>query len=315
MTSTTPKGKSGWPIRLIAVILLATTSDALLSYQVSQWAYGWLPVPASTAAPYVDDLFSLEVGIGAFIFFGCTGFILWSVLFNRAEKYDESDGLPIEGNNKLEVTWTVIPFIIVMILAYQAIHVSETLSALGPKVKYDVEGGLSPDTAIVTGVRDDIGPIDVIARQWSWEFIYPNGVHSSELHLPLDQRANFRMSSEDVIHGFFVPAFRLKQDIVPGSVISYSITPTREGRYRLRDSQFSGAYFSQNQTDVVVESEDMFNAWLKQSAANPLVPGLSPGTALYNERLAKGNKGWATVPPAPPPMVNDPGNPDAPHDA
>jgi cytochrome c oxidase subunit 2 len=118
-----------------------------------------------------------------------------------------------------------------------------------------------------------------------------------------------------VIHGFFVPAFRLKQDIVPGSVISYSITPTRAGRYRLRDSQFSGAYFSQNQTDVVVESEDVFNAWLKRTASNPLVPGLSPGTALYSERLAKGNKGWATVPPAPAPMVNDPGNPDAPHDA
>jgi cytochrome c oxidase subunit II len=155
----------------------------------------------------------------------------------------------------------------------------------------------------------------VIARQWNWEFVYPNGVRSSELHLPIDQRANFQLSSEDVIHGFYVPAFRLKQDIIPGSVISYSITPTREGRYRLRDSHFSGAYFSQNQTAVVVQSSDAFDSWLDQAARQPLVPGLSQATALYADRLAKGDKGWATVKPAPPPMVNDPGTPDAPHDA
>ena len=315
MTTSTPKGRGGLPVRLVAVILICTLIDALLSYQVSRWAYGWLPVPASTAAPYVDGLFSLEVGIGSFIFIGCVGFILWSVIVNRAEKYDESDGLPIEGNTRLEITWTVIPFVIVMALAFYSIDVNEKLAALGPKVKYDVEGGLGPETSLVVDPHKDYGPIQVIARQWSWEFIYPNGVRSSELHLPINQRANFDLSSLDVIHGFFIPAFRLKQDIVPGSVISYSITPTREGRYRLRDSQFSGAYFSHNQTDVIVDSEDDFESWLSTSSAQPLVAGLSPGTELYAQRLAQGDRGWATVPPAPPPMVNDPGNPNAPHDA
>ena len=89
---------------------------------------------------------------------------------------------------------------------------------------------------------------DVIARQWSWEFIYPNGVRSSELHLPIDQRVNFQLQSQKTfIHSFYVPAFRLKQDIIPGSIISYSLTPTRKGRFRLRDAMFSGAYFSVNQ--------------------------------------------------------------------
>ena len=315
MTSTTPKPPGGLPIRLLLVVLVATLLDALASVLIARASLGWLPVPASTAAPYVDGLFQVEVGIGALIFLGCVGFILWSVIFNRAEKYDETDGLQIEGNTKLEIIWTVIPFVIVMVLAYQAIHVSETLSALGPKAKYDVEGVLSPETKERVDIIQAYGPIQVIARQWNWEFVYPNGVRSSELHLPIDQRANFQLSSEDVIHGFYVPAFRLKQDIIPGSVISYSITPTREGRYRLRDSHFSGAYFSQNQADVVVQSPEAFNTWLDQAARHPLVPGFSPATALYADRLARGDKGWATVKPAPPPMVNDPGTPDAPHDA
>ena len=272
-------------------------------------------MPASTAAPYVDDLFSLEVGIGAFIFIGSVGFILWSVIFSRAEKYDESDGLPIEGNTKLEIAWTVIPFVIVMALAFYSIQVNEKLASLGPKQKYDVAVNQAPDAVATVDARRDIGPIDVIARQWSWEFVYPNGVRSSELHLPVNQRANFQLSSEDVLHGFYIPAFRLKQDIIPGSVISYSITPTREGRYRLRDSMFSGAYFSHNQTDVIVESEQAYDTWLKATAKRPLVQGLSPGTPLYAKRLKDGDRGWATVPPATPPMVNDPGNPDEPHDA
>ena len=71
---------------------------------------------------------------------------------------------------------------------------------------------------------------------------------------------------------------------------------------------FSGAYFSQNQTDVIVESEDSYSQWLTATAKQPLQPGLSPGNALYAKRLANGNKGWATVPPAPPPLVNDPGD-------
>ena len=95
MTSTRQRPKKGPPLRLLAVILVSVAVDAAVSFQVSRWAYGWLPVPASTAAPYVDDLFSLEVGIGAFVFIGCVGFIIWSLLFSRAEKYDESDGLPL----------------------------------------------------------------------------------------------------------------------------------------------------------------------------------------------------------------------------
>ena len=315
MTSARRSPRKGPPLRLLAVVLVCTLIDLAASYQISRWAYGWLPVPASTAAPYVDDLFSLEVGIGAFIFIGCVGFIIWSILFSRAEKYDESDGLPIEGNTKLEIIWTVIPFVIVMALASYSIHVNETLATLGPKQKYDVAVNQAPEAVATPDATREVGPVEVISRQWSWEFIYPNGVRSSELHLPVNLRANFLLSSNDVIHSFYIPAFRLKQDIIPGSVISYSLTPTKEGRFRLRDAMFSGAYFSQNQTNVIVESEENYDAWLTSTAKLPMVQGLSPGTPLYEKRLREGNRGWATVAPAAPPMVNDPGNPEAPHDS
>ena len=311
MTTTTPR--KGPNIGAIVIITIAVGLNLVIAKMMATWSYSWFPPQASSAAPYVDDLFALETGIGSFIFFGCTGFMGWVLLFNRAGKYDESDGAPIEGNTKLEITWTIIPLVTVFLIATYSMNVNMKLQTLGPKHKYAI--GTDPTTLIANDPKADIGPIDVIARQWSWEFVYPNGVRSSELHLPVDQRVNFRLISEDVLHSFFVPAFRLKQDIIPGSIISYSLTPTKEGRFRLRDAMFSGAYFSQNQTNVVVESEATYTHWLQKTANQPLQPGLDPGRSLYDRRLARGDKGWATVPPAPPPMVNDPGDPSIPHDA
>ncbi len=311
MTTTTPK--KGPNIRAIVIITVAIAINLVIAKLMATWSLSWFPPQASSAAPYVDNLFALETGIGSFIFFGCTGFIGWVLLFNRAGKYDESDGAPIEGNTKLEITWTIIPLVTVFLIATYSMNVNMKLQTLGPKHKYAV--GTDPTVLMEADPIADVGPIDVIARQWSWEFVYPDGVRSSELHLPIDQRVNFRMISEDVLHSFFVPAFRLKQDIIPGSIISYSLTPTKEGRFRLRDAMFSGAYFSQNQTDVIVETKEAYAEWLKETARQPLQEGLDPSRTLYDRRIARGDKGWATVPPAPAPMVNDPGDSSIPHDA
>lgn len=310
---TTSTDRKGPNIKAIVIISIGVALNTALAAQMAQWSYSWFPPQASSAAPYVDDLFALETAIGSFLWFGLTAVIAWTLLFNRAAKYDESYGEPIEGNNRLEITWTIIPTVIVFAIAIYSMQVNDKLDALGPKHKYAI--GSDPIAVAEVDPRATVGPIDVISRQWSWEFVYPDGTRSSELHLPVDQRVNFRLISEDVNHSFYVPAFRLKQDIIPGSVISYSLTPTKQGRFRLRDAMFSGTYFSQNQTDVIVESEDSYSQWLAATAKQPLQPGLSPGNELYAKRLANGNKGWATVPPAPPPMVNDPGDASIPHDA
>ena len=113
----------------------------------------------------------------------------------------------------------------------------------------------------------------------------------------------------------YVPAFRLKQDVIPGSVISYRLTPTREGRYRLRDAMFSGAYFASNQTNVVVEDQKAFEGWLAEAARQPLHPSWNAAVELHGKRLERGDQGWATVPPAPPPLVNVGLDPNAPHES
>lgn len=287
----------------------------LLSHWMGLQALHWLPVPASNAAPLVDGLFSLETAIGTFVLGAVLSVLVWVLLFNRAEKYDESDAVPIEGNTRLEVIWTAIPLVLVMAIAVDAIRVNHHLGVLGPMEHIHAHSPIE----LAGGHASDRRPteqIEVIARQWSWEFRYcDRNVSSTELHLPVDQPVSFRLSSDDVLHGFYIPAFRLKQDVIPGRVINFNLTPTREGRYRLRDSQFSGTWFAANQADVVVESAEAHAAWLKQAATQPLQNGLSLAVQEYAARQQRPHPGWATVPPAPPPQVNVPGSTDLPHDA
>ncbi len=300
--------------KLISIVgvSLAIFIDLLLSKLMASWSYSWLPVQASSAAPYVDNLFAFETGIGTFIFLGCSGVIGWVLIFNRAPKYDESFGEPIEGNTNLEIVWTVIPLLLVIAIAIYSTNINSTLKNLGSKSKYDPQKDLIQNSELGQNISD--APIDVIARQWNWEFVYPEGFSSSELHLPINNKINFRLISKDVLHGFYIPAFRLKQDIIPGSIIEYSLTPTRAGVYRLRDSMFSGTYFSENQTNVIVESKDSYQNWIHKTVKKVPVNGLNQAGILYKKRLEKGDRGWATVPPNPPPMVNEPGDYQQPHE-
>ncbi|MBM5799921.1 MAG: cytochrome c oxidase subunit II [Cyanobacteria bacterium K_DeepCast_35m_m2_023] len=314
MTSASPQKPRFTALSMFGLAALVVVLIAL-SWWMGQQAYHWLPVQASTAAPLVDGLFSFETAIGTFVFGGVVSVMAWVLLMHRAEKYDETDAEPIEGNTKLEVIWTAIPFVLVMAIAVYAIRVNTSLGVLGPMEHIHQD---NPVEGVVgyPGDRLPAEQVEVIARQWSWEFRYPDAnVSSTELHLAVDQPVTFRLVSEDVLHGFFIPAFRLKQDVVPGRAINFNLTPTREGRYRLRDSQFSGTWFAANQADVVVESGDAHTAWLKQSAALPLQSGISDAVDEYAARAKKANPGWATVPPAPPPQVNVPGSNNLPHDA
>jgi cytochrome c oxidase subunit 2 len=249
------------------------------------------------------------------VFVGVVSVMLWVMLFNRAEKYDDTDAVPIEGNTRLEVIWTAVPFVLVMAIAFYTIQATSELGVLGP-MEHIHPRDQQEELGGFPGDRLPTEQVEVIARQWSWEFRYPaSDVSSTELHLAVNQPLTFRLVSEDVLHGFYIPAFRIKQDVIPGRAINLNITPTREGVYRLRDSQFSGTWFAANQSNVVVESEEAHRAWLEQAARSPLQPGLTLAVSEYATRQARPNPGWATVPPAPPPQVNVPGSPDQPHDA
>ncbi|MFB2876704.1 cytochrome c oxidase subunit II [Floridanema aerugineum] len=298
-------------IRTILILGTIAIALALISLWMGQQAYTWLPPQASVEAELIDRLFSFLVTLGTFIFLGVVGTLTYSVLFQQAGKYDTSDGPHIEGNLTLEVVWTVIPFVLAVWIAGYSYHIYDQMSILGPMDHVHVKtmGMATAEAATLDTKEMKTHPIEVHARQWVWEFYYPEqNITSTELHLPSNQRVKLVLRSEDVLHGFYVPAFRVKQDIIPGRVIDFEFTPIREGRYRLRDSQYSGTYFAAMQTDVVVESEQAYQQWLIDAAASPPIVAYNRAFDEYNRAHNPISTGWKTVEPAPPPMVNAPAN-------
>jgi cytochrome c oxidase subunit II len=306
-------------LRTILTLAVLAVLLGFFSFWMAQQSYSWFPPEAAAEAKLVDDLFSIFVGLGTFIFLGVTIPILYSLIFHRASKYDFSDGPAIEGNILLEIVWTAVPIALVLGLSTASLSTYEKMSVQGPTELVHLHLPQLIEVANAEPFDDtpqkeikqsqEIAPtetIEVTARQWSWVFRYPEqNVTSTELHLPVDRRIHLALHSDDVLHGFYVPAFRLKQDIIPNRTIAFEFTPVRLGTYRLRDSLYSGTYFAANQADVVVESVDDYQQWLTNAAAQPSTPAYNQAAFEYSAGSKSGNiGGWKTVAPALPPQVN-----------
>ena len=294
-------------LRTVLILGGIAIAIALISLWMGQAAYTWFPPQASAESILVDNLFSFLVTLGTFIFLGVVGTLTYSIIFQRAEKYDLSDGPHIEGNVKLEIIWTAIPFALVIWIAGYSYQIYDQMSILGP-MEHAHHGSMmaAAEAAEIGDSKiEEAEQIQVLARQWSWEFRYGNGtgnVSSTELHLPNNRRIKLVLHSEDVLHGLYIPAFRVKQDVIPGHDIDFEFTPIREGKYRLRDSQYSGTYFAAMQTDVVVESPEAYQKWLADASMAKPVAAYNRASNEYAKRTNANN--WATVIPAAPPVVN-----------
>lgn len=308
-------------MKLRAILILSVLAILLgfFSFWMAQQSYSWFPPEAAAESKLVDDLFSIFVGLGTFIFFGVTIPILYSLVFHRAGKYDYSDGPAIEGNTLLEVIWTAVPIALVLSLSFASYRTYDKMSIQGsmesmhlhlPQLVEVANAAPFDDTPQkeIEAAKETapIEDIDVTAKQWSWVFRYPDqNVTSTELHLPVDRRIHLAMHSDDVLHGFYVPAFRLKQDIVPNRIIDFEFTPVRIGTYPLRDSLYSGTYFAANQATIVVQSIDDYQQWLTDAAAQTPSPAYNQADFEYTKGTKSGNiGGWKTVVPASPPVVN-----------
>lgn len=290
-------------ITLTAIVIFLVAA----SIWMGRVSYSWFPPQASAEAILYDDLFSILTAIGTFIFLGVTLAIGYNIIFYRAGRYDTSDGPPIEGNIRLEILWTVTPLLIVIGLATASYQTYDKMNLHGPtEIAHlpQVMDAAYADTG--AAIVEPMTTVEVDSKQWAWVFRYPEkNVTSTELHLPVNQRAHFELRSQDVIHGFYIPAFRVKQDIIPAKTIDFEFTPILEGKYRLRDSQYSGTYFAAMQTDVVVESPEAYNTWLNEAAKQTPTPAPNQAASEYARREQKEDSaGWKTVVPAPPPMVN-----------
>ena len=203
---------------------------------------GLLPLQASAQAVPIDQLMQVHLWLISFLFSLITVILIYSLVVFRRKKGDTSEGAHIEGNSVLEIIWTTIPLIIVVVLA-----------VVGARVLGDVRR-IDPSAM----------QVKVIGAQWFWQFQYPEyGIVTNELYLPVNKQVDLQMTSKDVIHSFWVPEFRVKQDLVPGQTTDLRITPTIIGNYKVRCSELCGLNHAYMIAPVYVVSQADFDSWVK----------------------------------------------------
>lgn len=231
----------------IVAAVLATAIGIALSFVIH-----WFPVQASTQAHNTDRFYHVLVIATVPIFVLVVSVILYCCWQFRMKPGEElKDGPPIHGNTRLEVIWTAAPAILLLgMIAYSFV------------VLHDNEK--KPAREINVGVT---------GQQFAWSFQYPPSVtggkpvESDQLYLPEGESVNFDMHSKDVIHAFWIPAFRLQEDVVPGITTHYRATPDRIGTYAIVCNLLCGLGHSLMRAKVHVVSESQFQTWLKSRAA------------------------------------------------
>jgi cytochrome c oxidase subunit 2 len=221
----------------------------------------WLPEDASREAGRIAFTFWFVIGICIFIFAIVAAVMVYALLHFRVQEDDLEDGPPIHGHTGLEITWTVIPFLLVTSIAIVSAIV---LSRNDAQAK-------------------DTLRINVTAQQFVFTFSYPdaNNATSPVLRLPKGRSVELYMRSEDVIHSLFVPQFSQKEDIVPGLVTQLHITPTRIGTFPLECTELCGLGHSLMRSQAIVMEPAAFDAWLAQQrkSAAPAPPSTSTSTS------------------------------------
>jgi cytochrome c oxidase subunit 2 len=256
---------------LVTIIVVLGT---ILVYKGLAWL-GLLPPQASLQAVPIDKLFNIHMWLISFLFSLIAGILFYSLVVFRRRKGETGDGAYITGNTGLEVLWTLIPLGGVIFLAYI--------------------GALS--LAEVQRIDPSAMVIKVIAGQWFWKFQYPDyGFSSDKLYLPINRQVDLQMTSQDVIHSFWVPEFRVKQDLVPGRITDLRITPTLLGQYKVRCAELCGSGHAYMEAAVNVVSQADFDKWANQqksaAPADPVLRGqqLAQQTGCANCHSIDGSK-------------------------
>ena len=223
----------------------------------------WLPTPASREAGRIDFVFWFVVVICIVIFAAVVAMLLYAVINFRAQPDDDSDGPPIHGHTGLEITWTLIPTVLVTAIGIVSAIVLSRDDALGKNVLH----------------------VDVTAQQFAWSFSYPDakGLTSSTLRLPEGRSVLLRFTSKDVIHSFWVPEFGQKQDTVPGLHPTLHITPDRVGKFTVICTELCGLGHAVMRAQAVVMAPAAFNEWLHGQSKAVASPNASAaGAAIYS---------------------------------
>lgn len=215
----------------------------------------WLPLKASTFAGEIDGLFTAVLIITGIAFVVVEVGLVWFSL-----KYRNRPGRTAyytHGSNKAEIIWTAIPAVTVVALGLISNHYWKQIKGRD-------------------SVPADSYPIGVHAKQFEWQYTYPGPdgqlgtaddyTIRNQLHVPVNRDVVVILTSEDVIHSFYVPVFRLKQDAVPGLTIRAWFNATVPGEYELGCAELCGMGHYKMRTRVTVHTQADFDAWVKQQA-------------------------------------------------
>jgi cytochrome c oxidase subunit 2 len=222
-----------------------------------------LPPARSTVAAETDALFHFINVTSLILLVGITIAIIYFAIKYR--RRSENDVTPvITHNNKLEITWSVIPLILVLIV-----------------FGWGWKGYMT-----LTTVPDDAYEVKVIAKSWLWEFHYQNGMVSvNELHVPANRPVKLVMISDDVIHSFYVPDFRVKRDVLPNRYSSLWFEATEVGEFIVYCTEYCGTAHSNMLAKVITHSQEYFETWL--AVGDAIDENLSP--AEQGEMLVQRN--------------------------
>ncbi len=224
----------------------------------------WMPVQASQNAAATDHLFQFIFWLSAFFFALIMGLMILFVLKYRRRDPDQLGEGP-SHNTALEVLWSVIP--LGLVIAIFGISFVDFMKIVGPNA--------APNAY-------DIG---VTGQKWKWTFTYPNGYVDDALHVPVDTPMQLTLSSEDVIHSLYIPAFRIKQDAVPGRFTKMFFRATEPGEYVIFCAEYCGTSHSAMLSKVVVHRPGEYEKWLVE-ASNFLdkMPPADAGKKLFTQR-------------------------------
>ena len=224
----------------------ATLAQTSMPAIAPQGGTFWLPPEASTAAPNTDFVFYFIYWVSVFFFVLIVALMVYFVLRYRQRVPGAAAPGHVTHNTTLEITWTAIPLVLVGAMFYVSFR----------------------------GYMDLVTPpansmdINVTGQKWLWTFTYPNGHVDTELHAPVDTSVRLILASNDVIHSLFIPAFRVKRDVVPGRYNYLWFRATKPGEYLALCSEYCGTGHSNMQARVIIHEPGLYERWLAE-ASNP----------------------------------------------
>ncbi len=217
------------------------------------------PESASTMASRVDALYFFLLAVSVFFSLLIAGLIVFYAVRYRRRSPD-AVGARIHGGMMLEITWTVVPFLITLVMFFWGASVYFAMAR-------------PPDETL---------NIYVVGKQWMWKFQHLDGQREiNELHVPVGRDVKLITTSEDVIHDLFVPAFRVKADVIPGRYVNIWFRATKPGRYRLFCAEYCGTRHSGMTGDVIVMEPSDYQAWLSGGAPEGSLA--SAGAKLFQD--------------------------------